>query len=111
MSTVEPPLNYRRYGPGPRFGRIPDPGGWHHPRLTTEDGALWEELPQDGVEWVHVGWVPPPRTRLGWVLHHWRHGRMMGYPRLHVLIYSITEGLGLPRVKLGKVWSRPTMDT
>ena len=40
-------------------------------------------------EWVFVGLVPAPKTRLGWFVHHLLHGIAMGYPLKSIVAFSL----------------------
>lgn len=52
-----------------------------------EDGIEWERHYYNA-EWISLGSVPTPRTRLGWFFHHVAHGLMMRYPPHKVLGWS-----------------------
>jgi hypothetical protein len=51
------------------------------------DGTLCETVIDDP-HWHRVGYVPTPRTRWGWFLHHLCHGLAMRYPVAKVLLYA-----------------------
>ena len=40
-------------------------------------------------EWLFVGFIPKPKTRLGWFMYHMIHGLAMGYPFHRVLAFSL----------------------
>ena len=40
-------------------------------------------------EWVFVGLVPAPKSRIGWFIYHFVHGMVMGYPFKSVLAFSL----------------------
>lgn len=42
-------------------------------------------------EWLSVGYIPVPRTRLGWFLYHLVHGLVMKYPAHKVLFYALNN--------------------
>lgn len=69
-----------------RKGIVPihEAGDWCYPELTPAH----EEMS----DWVHVGWSPKPRGPRQAFLHHYRHGRLMGYPFLSVLVFALKHG-------------------
>lgn len=46
----------------------------------------WVEVPD---EWLGVGYIPTPRTRLGWFTYHLIHGLAMRYPLRSVIAFSL----------------------
>ncbi|MEM7531082.1 MAG: hypothetical protein AAF639_02805 [Chloroflexota bacterium] len=40
-------------------------------------------------DWVFVGYVPSPKTRLGWFVYHMIHGLLMRYPLRSVIAFSL----------------------
>lgn len=40
-------------------------------------------------EWVSVGYIPTPKTRLGWFTYHLIHGLAMRYPLRSVIAFSL----------------------
>lgn len=62
---------------------------WYH---LTDDEALRLNPPgnaDDRPEWLPVGYIPRPTTRLGWFAYHVIHGLWMRYPPLKVLGYAL----------------------
>ncbi|HMN30828.1 MAG TPA: hypothetical protein PKE45_21925 [Caldilineaceae bacterium] len=55
-----------------------------------ETGKTFIELLTDE-QWLPVGYIPTPRTRLGWFLYHLAHGLAMRYPFHKVIGYSVHE--------------------
>ena len=76
-----------RLSPPPRMFIIDEAG------IIDDAGAKYERLPDEGGDWISIGLVPRPRTRLGWVLHHLAHGLAMRYPVWKVLGFAVVEGL------------------
>lgn len=58
--------------------------------ILLDDGGMAMRL-LDDERWLHVGYVPTPRTRLGWFVHHVAHGLAMRYPWHKVLLWSLQE--------------------
>jgi hypothetical protein len=46
----------------------------------------WVDIPD---EWISVGYIPTPRTRLGWFTYHLIHGLAMRYPLRSVIAFSL----------------------
>lgn len=46
----------------------------------------WVEIPD---KWISVGYIPKPRTRLGWFTYHLIHGLAMRYPLRSVIAFSL----------------------
>lgn len=46
----------------------------------------WVEVPD---EWISVGYIPTPQTRLGWFTYHLIHGLAMRYPLRSVIAFSL----------------------
>lgn len=42
-------------------------------------------------EWVFVGLVPTPKTRIGWFMYHLIHGLAMRYPLKSVIAFSLLD--------------------
>lgn len=40
-------------------------------------------------KWISVGYIPKPRTRLGWFTYHLIHGLAMRYPLRSVIAFSL----------------------
>ena len=40
-------------------------------------------------EWLEVGLIPRPTTKLGWFVHHMAHGLAMRYPLRSVIAFSL----------------------
>ena len=40
-------------------------------------------------EWISVGYIPKPRTRLGWFTYHLLHGLAMRYPLRSVIAFAL----------------------
>jgi hypothetical protein len=40
-------------------------------------------------EWISVGYIPTPKTRLGWFTYHMIHGLAMRYPLRSVIAFSL----------------------
>lgn len=40
-------------------------------------------------EWIGVGYIPTPKTRLGWFTYHLIHGLAMRYPLRSVIAFSL----------------------
>lgn len=55
--------------------------------IKDKNGKQYEELLND-VDWVAIGYVPRPTTRLGWFVHHIVHGLAMHYPLRCVLAFA-----------------------
>ena len=45
----------------------------------------------DDPKWLPIGYIPTPKTHLGWFLYHLIHGLVMRYPVHKVLYYSLTN--------------------
>jgi len=45
----------------------------------------------DDDNWLRVGYIPTPTTRIGWFCYHVIHGLWMHYPVWKVLLYAIFE--------------------
>lgn len=56
--------------------------------VEDEDTGLPYIQWYDNDGWVWMGYVPRPKTRLGWVVHHILHGVLMHYPLHKVLLYA-----------------------
>ena len=54
-------------------------------RLNPPDDALERD------EWLPVGYIPRPSTRVGWFAYHLVHGLWMRYPLHKVLGYALTN--------------------
>lgn len=46
----------------------------------------WADVPD---EWLGVGYIPCPQTRLGWFMYHVVHGLAMRYPLRSVLAFAL----------------------
>jgi len=55
--------------------------------VEDEDGNMFETHFSND-EWLPVGCIPRPRTRLGWFAYHVAHGLAMRYRFLPVLAFS-----------------------
>lgn len=53
-------------------------------------GKLFIEHIQDD-KWINVGYIPTPKTRLGWFCYHLVHGLVMRYPVTKVLGYALAN--------------------
>lgn len=42
-------------------------------------------------EWLHVGYIPMPKTKLARFLYHLVHGLAMRYPLHKVLVFALTN--------------------
>lgn len=65
----------------------------HPKQLTVVDGDSiieYEELLCND-EWLAVGHIPLPHTRLGWLVWHIIHGLLMKYPVHKVVGYALTH--------------------
>lgn len=49
------------------------------------------ELLGDDPAWIPVGYIPKPKSRLGWFMYHLVHGLAMKYPFHKVVYFSITN--------------------
>lgn len=61
--------------------------------LSDEEAARLnppEDAPRRD-EWLPVGWIPCPKTRLGWLLYHLVHGLWMRYPLHKVVGYALAN--------------------
>lgn len=54
--------------------------------LGRRDGLYLKMI--DNPAWLHMGWVPTPKTRFGWFVYHAVHGLLMRYPLWDVLVWS-----------------------
>ena len=61
--------------------------------LTDEEIARLNPPPDtdERDEWLLVGHIPRPRTRLGWFCYHLVHGLWMRYPLRKVLGYALAN--------------------
>lgn len=63
------------------------------------DGCPREGMCESVAEqWLPVGWIPRPRTRMGWFVYHLVHGMWMRYPLHKVLGYAVVYGLIRPPI-------------
>lgn len=60
--------------------------------MLMEDGLYFREI--EGDYWLPVGYIPCPRTRLGWFIYHVVHGLAMHYRLFPVLVYAFREAFG-----------------
>ena len=60
------------------------------PRVVFDERkeAYFLEMLNDP-RWLPVGYIPTPRSRLGWFAYHLVHGLVMQYPVWKVIGYSI----------------------
>ena len=58
--------------------------------LAVYDNALYFKYIDDPA-WLHVGYVPRPRSRFAWFVHHLVHGLVMRYPLHKVIGFAIFE--------------------
>jgi len=56
----------------------------------AETGESFVSLLDDPL-WLHVGYIPMPRTRLSWFVYHLIHGVVMRYPIHKVIGYSFAS--------------------
>jgi len=57
---------------------------------ADRDGNLWElKLEKD--QWLDVGYIPTPKSRLAWFLYDLVHGLAMHIPVRKVILYSLRE--------------------
>lgn len=90
---IPPPVDYRRHDD--RVGTIPGTGSWPWPRMQQDEaGVWWRECVTNSVGWRYLGYAPRPRGRWQRLWFHWRHGRLMGYPRRHVLSFALRDVTG-----------------
>ena len=64
---------------------------WYY--LTKEEATRLNP-PDDAAErdeWLPVGYIPRPTTRLGWCAYHVVHGLWMRYPLCKVLGYAFAN--------------------
>ncbi|MEM7534030.1 MAG: hypothetical protein AAF639_17740 [Chloroflexota bacterium] len=45
--------------------------------------------PKTHDDWVFVGYLPKPKSRIGWFVYHMMHGLAMGYPLRSVIAFSL----------------------
>lgn len=60
--------------------------------MLMDDGLYFRALEDE--RWLPVGYIPRPRTRMGWFTYHLIHGLAMRYRFWPVLLYSLRETLG-----------------
>lgn len=98
---VEPPVRYRHWSGRaaylPRSRDLRD--AWPEVTRTLQDGFIITVRPAGRSGWVDLGFAPRSRNRWRRFWRHWHHGRLMGYPRLSVLVFCVTAF----RTKLPKV--------
>lgn len=58
--------------------------------ILCDDGWTYQQLIDDE-QWLHVGYIPTPTTKLGWLTYHIIHGLAMRYPLMSVIRYSFRE--------------------
>jgi hypothetical protein len=58
--------------------------------FLADDGLVYEERLEDE-RWLGMGYVPRPRSRLGWFVYHLVHGLAMRYPWWKVLGFALAE--------------------
>lgn len=75
----DPPVLYRHWRRG--LEPIHEPGDWGFPYTPPEA--------YESRDWQYVGWAPKPRGRRQAFLYHYRHGRLMRYPFLSVLVFAL----------------------
>ena len=63
-----------------------------------------KDVPED---WVDVGMIPEPRTRLGWFLYHLVHGLVMRYPIHRVLAFALIHTNPRGRIEKRSSEKRP----
>ena len=51
--------------------------------------AVWYEEVLEDDRWLQVGYIPTPRSRLGWFAYDVAHGLAMHYPVGRVLAYAL----------------------
>ena len=61
---------------------------------NDSEGAIWEKWLEDD-QWLRMGYVPTPTTRLGWFIYHIVHGLLMHYPLTAVLVWSWRNTYGI----------------
>ncbi len=59
--------------------------------LTVIRGEPYEKMNTDP-NWLRVGYIPKPSTRLGWFLYNIVHGLAMRYPFWQVVKFSLSKG-------------------
>lgn len=57
-------------------------------KMQFIDDILYEEKINSD-EWQPVGYIPTPKTRIGWFMYHLIHGIWMRYPIHKVVLYSL----------------------
>ncbi len=67
--------------------------------VNHESEIITVELPFDSEHWQYMGVAPRPRTRWDWFTYDYHHGRIMHYPLLAVLRFSIKGWLN---------WNKPS---
>lgn len=56
--------------------------------IKGQDGKRYEEL-LDAPDWIALGYVPRPKTQIGWFAHHIIHGLAMRYPLRAVVAFAL----------------------
>lgn len=55
-------------------------------------------------DWLSVGYIPQPRTRLGWFVYHLLHGLVMRYPLRKVIGFALANTRPGDEVDMTGVW-------
>jgi hypothetical protein len=83
MSNLASALNQQIERYLERVARDFDRKAMNPPREICID---WVEIPD---KWISVGYIPKPKTRLGWFTYHLIHGLAMRYPLRSVIAFSL----------------------
>ena len=57
--------------------------------LWKEDNQKRYEELVEHPDWIHIGMIPVPKSRLGWFVYNMLHGLAMRYPLRAVIAYSL----------------------
>lgn len=90
--------NYAGWDGKIRFGLDPSDSGvstW----INEGTGTITVEMPFDGPHWQYLGVAPLPRTRWDWFIFDYHHGRLMRYPWIAVVRFSVNNWLN---------WNKPS---
>lgn len=74
--------------PNEQYDKLNPP--FNHIIHSDEDGRFYAEL-SNSDEWLYVGHIPTPKTRLGWFLYNLIHGLWMKYPLWKVLLFAMDK--------------------
>lgn len=59
--------------------------------VAGDDGKVYIELQQKEDRFMFMGYVPTPKNRVQWFLHHLMHGFMMGYPFIKCVLFAMDK--------------------